>query len=67
MCQIKCPQQIEMNIMNSIGLRSKCFVVLGKLLTTAVVLGSLALGVPDYKVNAGKDNHQLRKVQKGRK
>lgn len=59
-----------MNIMNSIGLWSKrsiVSVVLAELSTTAVVLGSLTFGVPDYKVNAGKDTHQLRRVQKERK
>lgn len=48
--QIKYPQQIEMNIMNSIGLRRKKSVVSAELLITAVVLGFLTLGVPDYKV-----------------
>lgn len=39
-----------MNIMNSIGLRRKKSVVSAELLITAVVLGSLTLVVPDYKV-----------------
>lgn len=39
-----------MNIMNSIGLWRKKSVVSAELLITAVVLGSLTLGVPDYKV-----------------
>lgn len=56
-----------MNIMNSIDLWSKKSVVSAELLTTTMVLGSLTLGVPDYEVNACKDTHQLRRVQKGRK
>lgn len=55
-----------MNKMNSTGLRSKKSVVSDELLTIAVVLSSLALGVPDYKVNAGIDTHQLRRVRKAR-
>lgn len=36
--------------MNSIGLQRKKSVVSAELLITDVVLGSLTLGVPDYKV-----------------